>query len=246
MSLRPPQVPFRLLARALTNDESGQSILGDLQERFEEVANRSGVRRARFWYTREALSLAATTSARNALVFIDQLARPGRRNAPLNRALHLRGILDDTRNAFRVVRRDKAFYIFAALIIGIGVGASTSIYSIVRPLLLQPLPFEQSERLVWIANGGDGALSSGTSTPGSAPLLLRDFRNLSRSFEGITGYNAGFDILSHTLAGTREWPQLRRSGGPVVRRATEFPRPSTGERACVEPPSRGRKTTARR
>ena len=56
MRLRPPRVPFALLAWALTNDESGPAILGDLQEVFEEVASRTGLRRARFWYTREALS----------------------------------------------------------------------------------------------------------------------------------------------------------------------------------------------
>ncbi len=74
--------------------------------------------------------------------------------------------------------------------------------------MLAPLPFEEPSQLVWIANGGDGALSSGTSTPGSAPLLLRDFRDLSRSFESITGYNAGFDILSHTLEGSGEPERL--------------------------------------
>lgn len=92
----------------------------------------------------------------------------------------VRAILYDAQNAFRVVRRDLPFFLFASTIVGVGVGASASVYSVVRPLLLKPLPFEQPQRLLRIANGG------GEESTGSSPLLLRDFRDLSRSFEAIT------------------------------------------------------------
>ena len=199
MSVRPPRVPRALLARALSDDESGPAILGDLHETFLEAAIRAGPWRARLWYTREALSLAATTSARRALRPTEGTAGPGTRNArQMNQPPGLRGLIHDTRYAFRAVRRDGSFFIFATLIIGIGVGASTSVYSVMSPLMFAPLPFEDPGQLVWVENTGGGAsLSSVTHRSGN----LRDFRELSRSFEGLSGYNAFFDQSSYNLVG---------------------------------------------
>ena len=40
------------------------------------------------------------------------------------------------------------------LIMGLGIGASTAVFSVMSPLVLRPLPFEPPERLVWVANDG--------------------------------------------------------------------------------------------
>lgn len=61
----------------------------------------------------------------------------------------------DLRYTFRTLRRDVGFAIFAILIIGIGIGASSTILNVVNAVLLRPLPFAASDRLVWIANSGD-------------------------------------------------------------------------------------------
>src|SRR5437879_7864691 len=63
----------------------------------------------------------------------------------------------DFRYAVRTLRRDAGFFAAAVCIVGLGIGASATIFSVVNALLLRPLPFQDPARLVWIANddGGD-------------------------------------------------------------------------------------------
>ena len=63
--------------------------------------------------------------------------------------------VQDLRFAFRSLRRDAGFTAFAILIAGLGIGASTTVFSVVNALLLRPLPFRDPGRLVWITNGDD-------------------------------------------------------------------------------------------
>ena len=101
------------------------------------------------------------------------------------------------RYAFRTLGREKAFFIFAALIVGIGVGANTAVFSVMSPLMLRPLPFEDPEQLVWVAQRESGGLSSVTSRTSN----LRDFRAMNESFEALTGYMAFFEYESYNLVG---------------------------------------------
>ena len=109
----------------------------------------------------------------------------------------MRGPAEDVRYAFRRIRREPGFFVFAALIIGLGVGANTAVYSVVSPLMLRPLPFDEPDRLVWIANAAEGGMSAVTSRTSN----LRDFRERNRSFDAITGYFAFFDYESYNLVG---------------------------------------------
>lgn len=61
-------------------------------------------------------------------------------------------LLQDLRYTFRILRRDIGFAVFAVLIVGLGIGASAIIFSVVNTLLLRPLPFKDAGSLVWIAN----------------------------------------------------------------------------------------------
>jgi putative ABC transport system permease protein len=54
----------------------------------------------------------------------------------------------DLRYAFRALHASPAFTTVAVLSLALGIGAATSIYSVVDAILLQPLPFSDSERLV--------------------------------------------------------------------------------------------------
>jgi len=124
----------------------------------------------------------------------------------MREALSTSGLLQDARYAFRAIRRDPGFAVFATLIIGLGIGACTAVFSVMSPLLIQPLPFTQPERLVLVENGNpEGGMSSITSRTSN----LRDFRELSRSFESIGGYNAFFDQQSFNLAGAGEPERLQ-------------------------------------
>ena len=110
-------------------------------------------------------------------------------------------LLQDARYAVRGMRRDLGFFAVAVVIVALGIGASTSIFSVVNALLLRGLPFYEPERLVWVANiGTSGGLSAVTSRAST----LRDWRRLNGSFAGLTGYFAFFDYEGYNLVGTGE------------------------------------------
>lgn len=177
----PPRTAERILARVLGSSAEARTILGDLAEDFAGVARRRGRTAARVWYWREALALAVSTISGR---WFDR--RP-------------RGLPQDARYALRAIRRDPAFFVFATMIVGLGVGASTAVFSVMSPLLIRPLPFHEPARLVLVENDGAGeGLSGVTSRTGN----LRDFRERARSFEGLAGYNAFSTTSSYNLVGS--------------------------------------------
>ena len=84
-------------------------------------------------------------------------------------------LAQDLHYSFRGMRRDAGFTAFAILIAGLGIGASSTVFSVVNALLLRPLPFRDPGRLIWIANGDDLRHSNRTlfGPPGIEPIVLR-------------------------------------------------------------------------
>ena len=117
--------------------------------------------------------------------------------------------LQDLRYTFRTLRRDPAFTAFAILIVGLGIGASATVFSVVDALLLRPLPFREPERLVWITNHDTGGLSGATT---QVDYLL-DLRAHNRSYTDVAGYFAFYGVGDNLLSGHGEPERL--SGVPV-------------------------------
>jgi putative ABC transport system permease protein len=187
----PPWRAQRLLARVLRDDPAGLSILGDVHEDFTAIARRRGAAAARWWYRREVALLAAGRLWHGLL---SSFREPGTMRQLFSRG----GLAQDGASALRTIGRSPALFVLLALMIAIGVGATTTVYSVLRPLLLAPLPFEDPDALVWIGNEGEReSLSTVTSRSGN----LRDFRALSSSFEGLSGYDGFFDKSAYTLLG---------------------------------------------
>ena len=92
----------------------------------------------------------------------------------------LETLVRDLRYAVRTLRRDAALTTFAILIIGVGVGASAIVFSVVNALWLRPLPFDDPRRLVWVANGTSENLSRQAVQVGH----LVDLRQQSQSLVG--------------------------------------------------------------
>jgi predicted permease len=190
MNARPPGPTAWLLARTLRNDPAGAAIVGDLHEDFVRRARTDGLLSARLWYRREALMLMAAWLARAAS------SLPSRWFG-MREVIRLHGVSDDVRVALRTMRRTPGLFVMLALVIGLGVGATTSVFSVLRPLMVSPLPLADPERLVWIEQAGEeGSLSSVTSRA----INLRDFRERSRAFEGMGGYNAFSAENAYTLS----------------------------------------------
>ncbi len=93
----------------------------------------------------------------------------------------LDSVLQDLRYTFRTLRRDAGFTTFAVLIVGLGIGASSTIFSVVNTLLLRPLPFRDPGRLVWIANQRKGRPFRRDHAGGQFPRPARAEQILLRS-----------------------------------------------------------------
>jgi predicted permease len=118
-------------------------------------------------------------------------------------------LLQDLRYTLRTLRRDLGFTVFAVLIVGLGIGASSTIFSILNAVLLRPLPFRHPEQLVWIANHDTGGLSGATTQVGA----MLDLRDHNQSFSDIAGYMAFYGVGDNKLTGQGEPERL--NGVPV-------------------------------
>ncbi len=105
----------------------------------------------------------------------------------------------DVRYAVRTLWRDKGFATFAILIVGLGVGASCTIFSVVNTLLLRPLPFRDPERLVWIANHQDETNDMSGKTSQTDYLL--DMRARNQSYEDLAAYYAFYGLGDAKMIG---------------------------------------------
>jgi predicted permease len=117
--------------------------------------------------------------------------------------------LQDLRYALRTLRRDAGFTLFAILIVGLGIGASATVFSVVNTLLLRPLPFRDPARLVWIANHDTAGLSGQTTQVGA----LLDLRERARSYSDLAAYFAFYGVGDNKMTGQGEPERL--SGVPV-------------------------------
>jgi hypothetical protein len=209
----------------MAGQKDAAEILGDFQETYAERLAHRGTLMARLWYWRQTLRLTVVLVPRRLRCGYAQANSIARDRASLAskrvgvslqpgllavRGSPVSGFFQDVRSATREVRRDFHFYAFAAVIVGLGIGANTAVFSVMNPLLLRALPFEVPEELVWVAQSrAEGNLSLVTSRTSN----LRDFRDMNQTFRALTGYDAFFEYLSYDLVGEGEPERLVGGGG---------------------------------
>jgi len=98
----------------------------------------------------------------------------------------IESLVADIKYALRTLRHSPAFTTVVAITLALGIGANTAIFSVVRGVLLRPLPHRDGDRLVYMRHSMDG--------PGGANLAfsvpeVRDFRNGAKSLGGIAEFS---------------------------------------------------------
>src|SRR5580698_4322580 len=91
-------------------------------------------------------------------------------------------LLQDLRHAIRTFLRSPGFTCVVILSLAIGIGANTAIFSIVNALLLHPLPYKNSERLVILWNRSPGL---GITQDWFSTAQYFDIRNSHDGFEQL-------------------------------------------------------------
>jgi predicted permease len=117
----------------------------------------------------------------------------------------LEHLAQDLRYALRMMRRDPGFSLFAILIIALGIGASTTVFSVLRTVLIRPLPFRDPANLVWLANSKpEEGLSAQTLQV--LPFLALKERN--HSFSDMAAYFAFYGVGDSQLTVNGESERL--------------------------------------
>ncbi len=100
--------------------------------------------------------------------------------------------LQDVRYTLRMMRRNPGFSTILILVLALGIGVNTGIFSIVNATLLRPLPFHNPDQLVLVWDSYGQPDNFG---PVSWPNF-RDWRDWNRSFSSMSAFTGGGVVLS--------------------------------------------------
>src|SRR5438309_7506334 len=96
----------------------------------------------------------------------------------------------DLRIGARMLARDKGFSTTAALTLAICIGANTALFSVVHNVLLRPLPFPESDRIVLMGNSYPGAGAGAAAGSYSGAPDYYDRLRATTVFEEQAMYNS--------------------------------------------------------
>ena len=115
---------------------------------------------------------------------------------------HLSVLSQDTRYALRMMRHDLGYTVAAVVILGLGIGVNTSIFSVVNSVLLQPLPYAQGDRLVVLRQQ---ATKLNADDVRFSVQEIDDYRRQNRTLSELSEYHS----MTFTLLGRNDAHRVR-------------------------------------
>jgi len=190
-----PRLLEAVLRAAVRDSDICEGLLGDLEEDCVEELGADCSDGARWWWYAREISVLA-------LRFRTRVRR--RRGAALaegtatfndgGRGVMWEGIVRDVGYAVRRLARAPGFTGVTVLILGLGIGGTAALYSAVNSVLLEPLPFEEPDRLVgvWLSSPGDGM-----DWLNQSPATYFTIRDESRTLEAVALWNPQNLTVTH-------------------------------------------------
>jgi predicted permease len=104
----------------------------------------------------------------------------------------LEHLLQDLKYAARAMRKNPAFFVSAVLILGLGIGVNTAVFTVVRAVVLNPLQFPDAGRLVMLWKT---SLKNASERRGVAPADFLDLQQQIRTCSAVAAFaNTLFDV----------------------------------------------------
>lgn len=176
-----PPRRWTALVEGLLDPADAEAILGDLEEEYREVIlPERGPARARRWYRRMVLKSIASRVARGRA----QRLRPLSVVWP-NPGGTMERLSQDLRFSIRSLWRRPGFSLAIVATLGVAVGVNTITFALVDGVLIEPLPYADSDRLItlWQASTESPEARGSVSLPN-----FRDWRERSRTVDPIASY----------------------------------------------------------
>ncbi len=107
------------------------------------------------------------------------------------------GIVLDLRHSLRRLAREPGFVVSVVVLLALGIGATTVIYSLVDGVLVRPLPYPEPDRLVRIHEKND---SRGLDREGASPGNVQHWRDHAGVFDGLASWYESSLILGEAGA----------------------------------------------
>src|SRR6202023_3207240 len=97
-------------------------------------------------------------------------------------------VLQDVKYGARVLTRSPGFTAVAALSLALGIGANTTIFTLINAVLLNPLPVEDPSQLVSVWTVDERNASSAFGSLQTSPLNYKDYRDKNEVFSGLAAH----------------------------------------------------------
>jgi putative ABC transport system permease protein len=174
--MNPPKAA-RWLLEWLLPEKIREFVMGDLEEEFQRlVHSNSGLRFARKWYWRQVAEWVFQTKRQSTNKPEQKLEGDGAGAF----------LWSDTKYGVRALLKRPVFLVVALLTLALGIGATTAIFSAVNAVILKPLPFPDSDRIVTV---WENNLKDGIERDDVSPANFLDWQERQQVFDTMATFN---------------------------------------------------------